>query len=182
MQKQLWMKLAMFFLMAALVMAASCTKKTMTATKEPYSTLKEEATSTKKTAATGQETILPAEMPKAGSDKMAKNFMPEDIYFEFDKSTLTPEARSTLIEVAAWLSDNSDTKLVIEGYCDERGTPEYNLALGDRRAESAKAFLADLGISIPRLTTISYGEERPVDSGHNEQAWAKNRRAHFVVD
>jgi peptidoglycan-associated lipoprotein len=181
MQKQLWMRLTMLFLMAALVMTASCSKKTMTAAKEPYSTLKEEATSTEKTAAT-EETILPEAMTKAGSDMMAKNYMPEDIYFEFDKSTLTPEARSALIEMAAWLSDNSGVKMVIEGHCDERGTPEYNLALGDRRAESAKDFLTDLGISTPRLKTISFGEERPVNSGHNEEAWAKNRRAHFAAE
>ena len=72
--------------------------------------------------------------------------------------------------------------VTIEGHCDERGTNEYNLALGDRRAESAKRFLTDLGISATRLTTVSYGEERPVDPRHNEEAWAKNRRAHFVID
>jgi peptidoglycan-associated lipoprotein len=182
MQKQLWMRWVVVFLTAALVLTASCSKKTLTATKEPYSELKEEATGTKNTAAKEQETILPEAMSKTGSeDKMAKSLMLEDIYFEFDKSTLTPEARSSLIEMAARLSDNFEEKLIIEGHCDERGTPEYNLALGDRRAESAKDFLADLGISIRRLTTISYGEERPVNPGHNEAAWAKNRRAHFAV-
>ena len=89
--------------------------------------------------------------------------MQEDIYFDFDKSTLTPAAQDNLLRKAEWLRENPDATVTIEGHCDERGTNEYNLALGDRRAESAKAFLADLGIDPSRLTTISYGEERPVD-------------------
>jgi peptidoglycan-associated lipoprotein len=108
--------------------------------------------------------------------------MLEDIYFEFDKSTLTPQAKETLVKQAEWLRSNRDVRVVIEGHCDERGTNEYNLALGDRRAASTKTFLVDLGISPARLTIISYGEERPLVSGHNEEAWAKNRRAHFGIE
>lgn len=109
-------------------------------------------------------------------------FMNEDIYFEFDSSLLLPMAREVLNRKADWLRENPDASVIIEGHCDERGTNAYNIALGDRRAESAKAYLTDLGIDDVRLTTISYGEERPVDPGHNEEAWAKNRRAHFVVE
>ena len=83
---------------------------------------------------------------------------------------------------AEWLINNSDVAVTIEGHCDERGTNEYNLALGERRAASAKTFLMDLGIAGSRLNTISYGEERPVDPGHNEEAWAKNRRGHFTIN
>jgi peptidoglycan-associated lipoprotein len=108
--------------------------------------------------------------------------MQEDIHFEFDKSTLTPAAQDILLRKAEWLRENPNATVTIEGHADERGTNEYNLALGDRRAESAKAFLADLGIDAARMTTISYGEERPVDPRHNEEAWAKNRRDHFVVN
>ena len=108
--------------------------------------------------------------------------MQEDIYFEFDKSTLTPMAQDNLTRKAGWLRANPDASVTIEGHCDERGTAEYNLALGDRRAESAKAFLVDLGIAPTRLTTISYGEERPVCTQHTEECWAKNRRDHFVID
>jgi len=108
--------------------------------------------------------------------------MQEDIYFDFDKSTLTPTAQDNLLQKAEWLRENPDATVTIEGNCDDRGTNEYNLALGDRRAESAKAFLVDLGIDPSRLTTISYGEERPVDPRQNEEAWAKNRRDHFVVN
>jgi peptidoglycan-associated lipoprotein len=83
---------------------------------------------------------------------------------------------------AAWLRENSGITATIEGHTDERGTNEYNLALGDRRADSAKAFLVDLGIASSRLTTISYGEERPLCTQQNEECWAKNRRAHFVIN
>ncbi len=109
-------------------------------------------------------------------------FVYEDIYFEFDKATLLPMALDILKKKAEHLYNNPDITVVIEGHCDERGTNEYNLALGDRRAESAKSFLVDLGILPSRLTTVSYGEERPVDPRHNREAWAKNRRAHFVVE
>ena len=109
-------------------------------------------------------------------------FMYEDIYFEFDKATLLPMALDILKKKAEHLYNNPGITIVIEGHCDERGTNEYNLALGDRRAESAKSFLVDLGILPSRLTTVSYGEERPVDPNHNREAWAKNRRAHFVVE
>lgn len=108
-------------------------------------------------------------------------FLNDDIHFEFDSSTLTPEAQLTLKKKAEWLQNNPEAMSTIEGHCDERGTSEYNLALGDRRATSAKNFLVDLGISASRLTTISYGEERPIDPGQNEDAWAKNRRCHFTI-
>ena len=109
-------------------------------------------------------------------------FMNEDIYFEFDSAVLLPVAREVLSRKADWLRENPDASVIIEGHCDERGTNAYNIALGERRAESAKAYLVDLGIDELILTTISYGEERPVDPGHNEEAWAKNRRTHFVVE
>ena len=114
--------------------------------------------------------------------ELRDKFVNEDIHFEFDKSRLLPEAKEILKEKAEWLSMHPDVTVTIEGHCDERGTNEYNLALGDRRAESARRFLTDLGISAGRLTTVSYGEERPLDPRHNEEAWAKNRRAHFVID
>jgi len=105
----------------------------------------------------------------------------EDIHFDFDKFNLTPEARKILERHADWLLKHKDYNVVIEGHCDERGTTEYNLALGERRAASTAKYLTDLGIDKARVETISYGEERPLDPGHNEEARAKNRRAHFVV-
>ena len=120
------------------------------------------------------------EMSQRMSDEMAA-FETKSIYFEFDKSNLLPEAMETLKDKAAWLRKNTSYKVRIEGNCDERGTNEYNLALGERRAHAAKKYLMDLGISGDRIMTISYGEERPAVYGHNEAAWAKNRRDDFKL-
>jgi len=109
-------------------------------------------------------------------------FMNEDVYFDFDSSAVGDMAKNVLSRKAEWLRMTPDASVIIEGHCDARGTSAYNIALGDRRAESAKSFLLDLGIDANQLSTISYGEERPVDMGKNEEAWAKNRRAHFIVE
>ena len=108
-------------------------------------------------------------------------FENEDIYFDFDSIQLTPEAMEILAKKGKWLRENPNATVTIEGHCDNRGTNEYNLALGEGRAQSAKTFLMDLGIDISKLNTISYGEERPLDPQQTERAWAKNRRAHFVI-
>ena len=104
-----------------------------------------------------------------------------DIHFNFDKFNLQGESRAILNKHAEWLNKNKNIMIVIEGHCDERGTAEYNLALGERRADAAVKFLIDMGIDGKRIKAISYGLELPLDKGHNEEAWAKNRRAHFVV-
>ena len=104
-----------------------------------------------------------------------------NVHFDFDKSNLKPEAQATLKTAApAWLKYR-DYKLVVEGHCDERGTIEYNLALGERRATEAAKFLVDLGIEKDRIKTISYGKEMPLDKTSNEDAWRRNRRAQFVI-
>lgn len=104
-----------------------------------------------------------------------------DIHFDFDKYNLAPEDKAVLKAGAPAYLKYTRYKLVIEGNCDERGTVEYNLALGQKRADVTAQYLIDLGIAKERSKTISYGEERPLDNGHNETVWAKNRRAHFVV-
>jgi len=104
-----------------------------------------------------------------------------DIHFDFDKSDIRADSREILQKNADWLQNNPDIKIQIEGHCDERGTAEYNLALGERRAMSTKKYLISLGISADRIYTISYGEELPIDPNHSEDAWSKNRRAHFLV-
>jgi peptidoglycan-associated lipoprotein len=167
MQKKKWIYLALLLVIPALLLSVSCQKKVVDATPEPVAQEPEPAPEPK-------EEVVVYKAPAV--------VMQEDIYFDFDKSTLTPAAQDDLLRKAEWLRENPDSTVTIEGHCDERGTNEYNLALGDRRAESAKAFLADLGIDPARLTTISYGEERPVDPRNMEEAWAKNRRAHFVVN
>ncbi|BDV43789.1 peptidoglycan-associated lipoprotein [Geotalea uraniireducens] len=105
----------------------------------------------------------------------------ETIYFAFDSSLLSDQARNTLVKNVDYLKANPMAKIQIAGNCDERGSDEYNLALGERRAQSAKKYLETMGITGDRLSTISYGKEKPVDPGHDEAAWAKNRRDDFVV-
>jgi peptidoglycan-associated lipoprotein len=104
-----------------------------------------------------------------------------EIYFAFDSFDLTPDARATLKRHSDWLKSNSAARVEIEGHCDDRGTNEYNLALGAKRAQSAKDYLVSLGIPGDRLATISYGEELPVCREENEDCWQKNRRDRFVV-
>jgi peptidoglycan-associated lipoprotein len=104
-----------------------------------------------------------------------------DVYFDFDRYDIRPPDAKTLEANAAWLKQNGNALLLIEGHADERGTNEYNLALGERRAKSTRDHLVSLGISGGRITIISYGEERPVCTERTEACWAKNRRAHFLV-
>jgi len=105
----------------------------------------------------------------------------KDIHFDFEKYDIRIGDEEILKENAALLKKSPKMKIQIEGHCDERGTVEYNLALGERRANNTKKYLISLGITSNRISTISYGKERPLDPGHNEEAWAKNRRAHTVI-
>ena len=118
---------------------------------------------------------------KVWEDRRGIRFEAEPVYFDFDKSFIRSEYRPVLREKAEFLKDNPNVRTRIEGNCDERGTNEYNLALGERRAESAKNFLLSLGISPDRIEAISYGEERPLAVGHSEDSWAQNRRDDFVI-
>ena len=105
----------------------------------------------------------------------------KDIHFDFDKYDIRPGDAKTLDTNAGWLKSNPNHLVLIEGHCDERGTNEYNLALGERRAKSTMNYLVSQGVQASRITIISYGEERPLCTEHNEECWAKNRRAHFLV-
>ncbi|GMT41982.1 MAG: hypothetical protein IEMM0002_0393 [bacterium] len=105
----------------------------------------------------------------------------ETVYFDYDKYTLKQATRESLSRNAEWLKANSSIQLQIEGHCDERGTEEYNLALGERRSSSVKNYLVSLGVDENRLYTISYGEEMPVDPGHSGDSWTQNRRAEFKI-
>ena len=105
----------------------------------------------------------------------------EDIYFDYDEYNIRDDAKSVLENIASWLLKNKSAKILIEGHCDPRGTNEYNLALGDRRAKATKDYLGALGIASNRIEILSYGEEKPLCFEETEECWAKNRRAHFVV-
>jgi len=187
MRKKLWIILALLLVIPGLLFTVSCAKKTVkseTALEQQTQEAQVQEQARQEEVAR-QRAIEEEEMREQARRKMmaAKNrFLSEDIHFEFDRSNLLPESQEILRSKAQWLRENPDALVIVEGHCDERGTNEYNLALGDRRANSAKAYLTDLGIAGSRLTCISYGEERPLDSGHNEEAWAKNRRAHFTMD
>ena len=171
-------------LILALVFFISCSKQVDVRTSDPAGTTQGDAGMDKN--ASDEQDLTSSRDITDGSDSMSSDntmmIHVEDIYFEFDSSTLTPESQELLTKKALWLKSNSTVNVVIEGHCDDRGTSEYNLALGDRRAASTKAYLVELGISPSRMVTISYGEERPLISGQNEKAWAKNRRAHFEVE
>jgi peptidoglycan-associated lipoprotein len=104
-----------------------------------------------------------------------------DVHFELDSAVLTDEARATLEKHALWLQGHRDVRVTVEGHCDERGTVEYNLALGEQRARATREYLSSLGVAAERLRVVSFGKERPLEPGNNEAAWAKNRRAHFAV-
>jgi peptidoglycan-associated lipoprotein len=125
-------------------------------------------------------TELPAEIEAANREAQARGYI-RDAFFSYDESTLTADGQAALTTTATWLRQNPRYNLLIEGHCDERGTEQYNLALGDRRANTAREFLIALGVEGSRLRTVSYGEERPFDEGHDESSWMQNRRAHLVL-
>jgi peptidoglycan-associated lipoprotein len=174
MRKNVWLVLLMVMVLPALLFTVSCAKKNVEAA-----------------PSAPQQTGISAE-EQAAKDRLAaeaaamheafKAFTAQDINFDFDSSALRPDAQQLLKAKADLLQRNPEVKAVIEGHCDDRGTEAYNMALGERRAESAKAFLVNLGIAAKRLSTISYGEEKPLDLGTTEEAYAKNRRAHFVTE
>lgn len=126
------------------------------------------------------EEVLPTDAEQLNRYLQERGLV-RDAFFAFDESTLDAEAQAALTASANWLRSNAGYTLLIEGHCDERGTEQYNLALGDRRAHTAREFLQTLGIESSRIRTVSYGEERPFDEGHDESAWRSNRRAHLVV-
>jgi peptidoglycan-associated lipoprotein len=130
-------------------------------------------------ALTGEDLPLPNVDDTVYVEPLSPAF--ENIHFDFDRYDIRPADEAILQGIAAWLENRDDVKVLVEGHCDERGTNEYNMALGEQRALAARRYLVGLGIDSDRLHTISYGEERPIALGHNEEAWAQNRRAHFAV-
>ena len=124
--------------------------------------------------------VLPNDIESLNRVVQQRGFI-RDAFFGYDESALTDQAQAALSASATWLRQNTNYNLLVEGHCDERGTEQYNLALGDRRAAIAREYLITLGVEGSRIRTVSYGEERPFDEGHNESSWAQNRRAHLVL-
>jgi peptidoglycan-associated lipoprotein len=147
----------------------------------PASTSTQSTATSEAPQATGQRGSAAA----SGERPAPSEFVPVrdlvDIHFDFDQYTIRPRDAEILDANARWLRANANALVLIEGHCDERGTEEYNLALGDRRAKAALSYLVAQGIAPARLVTISYGKERPQCADHNEACWTKNRRAHFLV-
>ncbi|MFQ5984418.1 MAG: peptidoglycan-associated lipoprotein Pal [Alphaproteobacteria bacterium] len=182
------MRIRVLSLFAAVLLVAACEtapEETGATAGEGAAPLTTAAPSAPVTAAVEPEAVgvapaEPALTPGTQADLVVN--VGDRVFFDFDKAVLKPEAQNTLRRQAAWLASFPDVTVTIEGHCDERGTREYNLALGERRANAVKNFLVALGIDASRLATISYGKERPAVVGSNEAAWAQNRRGMTIVD
>ena len=173
----------------SIMITAGCAKKSVvkeqSVTGEQKATVAETTKEVAKKEGTVQEEPVTREAARVEEETIKEKASPvemfKDINFDFDKFSLRPEAREILKQHADYLAKNRDVNVTIEGHCDEKGTSEYNLALGERRAKEALKYLKELGVSAKRMKTVSYGKEKPLDPGHNEEAWAKNRRDHFVI-
>ena len=194
MQKSRAWILGALMLAMLLVLGVSCAKKKVTMEAEPMEEEMAVEDTAAQQAAEDEAARKAAEMAKMSEaerqrreaammaeDARMRAFVEEHIHFDFDKYDLKPKAMMILDEKAAYLREHPEVRVLIEGHCDERGTNEYNLALGDRRANSAKNYLVRSGVAESRITTISYGEEQPLCMDHAESCWWKNRRAQFQV-
>ena len=169
-----------------MIFAVGCAKKYVTAPQEPAAqkeTVKKETVEPVKKEAV-KEIVEPKEAKLQESDVIAKteeSSVLKDVLFDYDKYNIRDDARPVLDAVSSFLKNNAAVNVVIEGHCDERGTNEYNLALGEKRAKAAKDYLTSLGVLPSRLSIMTYGEEKPLCTEQNEACWQKNRRAHFAV-
>jgi peptidoglycan-associated lipoprotein len=195
---KIWKGFAVGLLIIIAALAPACRstqKKTATTATTTASTVPEvPVTATRETRVDTQPTdfvqekepprptveALPADVEQLNRTVQSRGLI-RDAFFGYDEATLTSDAQAALTASANWLRQNAKYTLLIEGHCDERGTEQYNLALGDRRASIVRDYLVTLGVDAGRIRTVSYGEERPFDEGHSEAAWAKNRRAHLVL-
>jgi peptidoglycan-associated lipoprotein len=175
MKRHLTISTLLIFAFSAMFLISCCAKKQVVKEEMQVAPKVEAAEETK------IESLGEIDEAKALKERSSAKFEAESVYFDFDKSFIRPEYRPTLEAKADFLKAYQNVKIKIEGNCDERGTNEYNLALGDSRAKSAEAFLVSLGISSDRIETISYGEERPLALGHNEESWSQNRRDDFII-
>jgi peptidoglycan-associated lipoprotein len=174
---------AMLLMLCCLaIVAGGCTKKEMV--KEDESLAQNEGLTDQTTSSTPAPTPVAQESVVKDDSLMESTVAVEPfetIYFDLDSYVLRQDARDALDKNAQWMLKKSAGTVRLEGNCDERGSDEYNLALGEKRAKAAQSYLVTLGVPADRLVTISYGKEKPVDPGHNDAAWAKNRRVDFVI-
>ncbi len=175
MKKSLY--LVVMGMMIVLLAAAGCQKKTTKGVEPEPAPPAEKPEVTQPSKQVDEESAQ--QMQESTEPAIPLQF--QTVYFEFDKYAIPADQRSNLAKNAEVLKAHPDAKILIEGHCDERGTIEYNLSLGEKRANTIKQYLVNYGISPSRLSTISYGEEKPADPDHNEKAWARNRRAEFTI-
>jgi peptidoglycan-associated lipoprotein len=178
-----WILLSLFLIVPGLFMTTSCAKK-MVKTDDMTMAGDTGAAGELGAGSSGYDAggLVDEEGLTPEQRRAREEFLNEHIYFEFDSDVLTAEAQAILMRKAEYLQKNPGRRVTVEGHCDERGTTEYNLALGDRRALSVKKYLENLGVAASRMTPVSFGEERPLDPGHDEAAWAQNRRAQFIFN
>jgi len=173
------LKNAFLVVIFGLIVTACATKKSVKTTTESSTTTKAAETQKQKADPIEKLDALMQGDVYIGSDTVGElaSGVPDRVFFATNETILTTASRETLRKQAAWLRQNSDVTVVVEGHADERGTREYNLALGERRANAAKDYLMTYGVSSDRIKVLSYGKERPVDSGSNPLSWSKNRRS-----
>lgn len=186
MKRQVLMNLVMVVLVAGLLTMVSCSKPKVADPGDVNQGQEMGETDAERAARLEAERIRAQQLEEerqaqARLAEARSSFLNQNILFDYDSAELSGEAKDLLREKADWLQANSSETVMIEGHCDERGTTVYNLALGERRADAARSYLVDLGVSASRLGTVSYGEEKPLDPASTEAAYRINRRAQFVI-
>ena len=182
MKRSICLAIALVMILTPMCFTASCAKKAVQTQSAPTTQPEVSKASQRSAEEAEQPAGLKEDRLRTEASAASKAFVNDNIHFAFDSSVLSERAQQILKSKAEYLRANPGIRVTVEGHCDERGATDYNIALGDRRAESVKNFLVTLGIGANRLNTLSYGEERPIAMGQNEAAWAKNRRAQFVIN
>jgi peptidoglycan-associated lipoprotein len=182
--------LIVLFVLTLALLIAGCAEKKVVKPAQPETSLQQPPVSPQESEKKGslkpEERISEQQLAKIQTKEEQSKYKEEsglfeDIRFDFDKYDIRADAKPVLQKISSWLLKNTSAKLSVEGHCDDRGTSEYNLALGDRRAKAVRDYLVALGIASDRIETVSYGKEKPLCTEKTEECWAKNRRAHFVV-
>ena len=184
--KKTFVLVSLVLLVFGLILAGCPSRKVVQPEIEQRPTVTPKETTQKAAEVKPEEKITEQRFAKIETKEETPKYIEErglfgDIQFDYDKYDIRPAAKPILQNVASWLIKNTSAKILVEGHCDERGTNEYNLALGDRRAKAARDYLIALGIASNRIEMLSYGEEKPLCKESAEACWAKNRRVHFVI-
>ena len=186
------MKHVCILIVVGMLLLVGCAPKTVQTVQRPTTSITERSLSDQKGATDDRGTITEEELARVERERERERLLREqdgtvetamnDVNFDYDSYAINSSELPKINAVGNYMKKNRETKIVAEGHCDERGTVEYNLALGQKRAEAVKAYLVKMGVDGDRISAISFGKEVPVDPGHAEDAWARNRRAHFKID